>query len=120
MSTDHQQYSIHNQAEFIKKYADDHNMEILYTYDDAGRSGLTLEGRHAMQKLLSDVINKNITIEAVLFYDVSRFGRFQQPDEAAYHSFVLNMHGVELIFCADPIPMKEFPLEGSVILNIKE
>lgn len=119
MSTDHQQYSIHNQAEFIKKYADDHNMEILYTYDDAGRSGLTLEGRHAMQKLLSDVINKNITIEAVLFYDVSRFGRFQQPDEAAYHSFVLNMHGVELIFCADPIPMKEFPLEGSVILNIK-
>lgn len=119
MSTDHQQHSIHNQREYIKKYADDHNMDIVYTYDDAAKSGLTIEGRHAMQQLLSDVIDGTINIEAVLFYDVSRFGRFQDPDEAAYHSYLLNMHGVQLIFCAEHIPTKEFPLEGSVILNIK-
>ena len=36
MSTDHQQYSLHNQSEYIKNYAEKNNMEIAYTYDDAG------------------------------------------------------------------------------------
>ena len=36
MSTDHQQYSLHNQSEYIKDYAEKNNMEIAYTYDDAG------------------------------------------------------------------------------------
>ena len=35
MSTDHQQYSLHNQSEYIKDYAEKNNMEIAYTYDDA-------------------------------------------------------------------------------------
>ncbi|EOS8564889.1 TPA: recombinase family protein, partial [Escherichia coli] len=39
MSTDHQQYSLHNQSEYIKDYAEKNNMEIAYTYDDAGKSG---------------------------------------------------------------------------------
>lgn len=119
MSTDHQQYSIHNQAEFIKNYAEKNNMEIVHTYNDAGKSGVTIEGRHALKQLLSDVINTKIDIKAILFYDVSRFGRFQEMDEAAYYSYLFNMHGVELIFCAEPIPTKDFPLESSVILNIK-
>ena len=33
MSTDHQQYSLHNQSEYIKDYAEKNNMEIAYTYD---------------------------------------------------------------------------------------
>ncbi len=28
MSTDHQQYSLHNQSEYIKDYAEKNNMEI--------------------------------------------------------------------------------------------
>jgi len=36
MSTNLQEFSLDNQAQFIKKYADDNNMEILHTYDDAG------------------------------------------------------------------------------------
>ncbi|MGQ7189232.1 recombinase family protein, partial [Escherichia sp. HC-CC] len=33
MSTDHQQYSLHNQSEYIKDYAEKNNMEIAYAYD---------------------------------------------------------------------------------------
>ena len=119
MSTDHQQYSLHNQSEYIKNYAEKHNMEIAYTYDDAGKSGVSIVGRHSLQQLLSDVEQKKINIQAVLFYDVSRFGRFQNSDEAAYYSFLFEKNGVDLIYCSEPIPTKDFPLESSVILNIK-
>ncbi|MBL5899307.1 recombinase family protein [Lelliottia amnigena] len=119
MSTDHQQYSLHNQSEYIKNYAEKNNMEIAYTYDDAGKSGVSIVGRHSLQQLLSDVEQKKINIQAVLFYDVSRFGRFQNSDEAAYYSFLFERNGVDLIYCSEPIPTKEFPLESSVILNIK-
>ncbi|XQL46747.1 recombinase family protein [Escherichia coli] len=119
MSTDHQQYSLHNQSEYIKDYAEKNNMEIAYTYDDAGKSGVSIIGRHSLQQLLSDVEQKKIDIQAVLFYDVSRFGRFQNSDEAAYYSFLFERNGVNLIYCSEPIPTKDFPLESSVILNIK-
>lgn len=119
MSTDHQQYSLHNQSEYIKDYAEKNNMEIAYTYDDAGKSGVSIIGRHSLQQLLSDVEQKKIDIQAVLFYDVSRFGRFQNSDEAAYYSFPFERNGVDLIYCSEPIPTKDFPLESSVILNIK-
>ena len=119
MSTDHQQYSLHNQSEYIKDYAEKNNMEIAYTYDDAGKSGVSIVGRHSLQQLLSDVEQKKIDIQAVLFYDVSRFGRFQNSDEAAYYSFLFERNGVDLIYCSEPIPTKDFTLESSVILNIK-
>ena len=119
MSTDHQQYSLHNQSEYIKDYAEKNNMEIAYTYDDAGKSGVSIVGRHSLQQLLSDVEQKKIDIQAVLFYAVSRFGRFQNSDEAAYYSFLFERNGVDLIYCSEPIPTKDFPLESSVILNIK-
>ncbi|MDQ2232188.1 recombinase family protein [Citrobacter portucalensis] len=119
MSTDHQQYSLHNQSEYIKDYAEKNNMEIAYTYDDAGKSGVSIVGRHSLQQLLSDVEQRKIDIQAVLFYDVSRFGRFQNSDEAAYYSFLFERNGVDLIYCSEPIPTKDFPLESSVILNIK-
>lgn len=119
MSTDHQQYSLHNQSEYIKDYAEKNNMEIVYTYNDAGKSGVSIIGRHSLQQLLSDVEQKKINIQAVLFYDVSRFGRFQNSDEAAYYSFLFERNGVDLIYCSEPIPTKDFPLESSVILNIK-
>jgi Resolvase, N terminal domain len=45
MSTEHQQYSIANQSDVIRQYAQDHKMRIVRTYDDAGKSGLTRRKR---------------------------------------------------------------------------
>ena len=104
MSTDHQQFSIDNQAEFIQKYAEDHNMQIIHTYDDEGKSGLSTIGRNNFNRLIEDVVTKRIKIEAVLVYDVSRFGRFQDNDEAGHYSYLLKYHGVKVIYCAENLP----------------
>jgi DNA invertase Pin-like site-specific DNA recombinase len=45
MSTEHQQYSPENQLDIIRRYAADHNMEIVQVYSDHGRSGLNIAGR---------------------------------------------------------------------------
>jgi DNA invertase Pin-like site-specific DNA recombinase len=42
MSKEQQQYSLVNQADAIKRYADEHGVEIVRTYSDAGNSGLLL------------------------------------------------------------------------------
>ena len=55
MSTEHQQYSTNNQADKILEYAQRRNIEIVRTYADEGKSGLSLGGRASLQKLLADV-----------------------------------------------------------------
>ena len=42
MSTEHQQYSTHNQSEAIEKYAARRNLLIVKRFVDHGKSGLTL------------------------------------------------------------------------------
>lgn len=42
MSTDQQQYSLDNQSDTIRRYAEQSNMRIVRTYKDAGKTGLTL------------------------------------------------------------------------------
>jgi DNA invertase Pin-like site-specific DNA recombinase len=55
MSTDLHQHSIDNQSDAIALYAAQRGLTIVRTYEDAGRSGLGLDGRIALQNLLSDV-----------------------------------------------------------------
>ena len=52
MSTEHQQYSTENQLDAIRVYAAAHELEIVRVYTDAGKSGLSLDGREALQQLL--------------------------------------------------------------------
>ena len=85
MSTEHQQYSTNNQADKILEYAQRRNIEIVRTYADEGKSGLSLGGRASLQKLLADVEAGLADFSLVLVYDVSRWGRFQDADEAAYY-----------------------------------
>jgi len=45
MSTERQQYSTQNQADKIQEYADHRGMEIVRTYADDGKSGLSIGGQ---------------------------------------------------------------------------
>ena len=83
MSTDQQQYSLLNQAAAITKYAGIRGFTVVKTYEDAGRSGLVLRERPGLQALLADVVSHKLTYKAILVYDVSRWGRFQDSDESA-------------------------------------
>ena len=55
MSTDHQQYSIENQAVVIGAYAEARGLTIVRTYRDDGESGLRLRNRAGLRQLLDDV-----------------------------------------------------------------
>ena len=72
MSTDHQKYSTDNQKDVIAAYAAPHDLTIVQTYEDEGRSGLRLEGRDALKRLINDVRNRRADYSVVLVYDVSR------------------------------------------------
>ena len=80
MSTEHQRYSTENQAVVIAKYAKDHGMIVVRTFADDGKSGLNLEGRAGLLQMLSEIQDGRADFGAVLVYDVSRWGRFQDAD----------------------------------------
>src|SRR5262245_5193010 len=77
MSTEHQQYSTDNQTATIRRYAEQRGFRIVRTYADEGKSGLTVGGRPALQRLLNDIESGRADFQALLVYDVSRLGRWQ-------------------------------------------
>ena len=113
MSTEHQQYSTANQSIAILKYAADHHMDIVRTYADHGKSGLDLSARDGLQSLLRDALAPGADFRAVLVYDVSRWGRFQNPDESASYEYQLHLAGIPVHYCAEP-----FENDGSLATAI--
>jgi DNA invertase Pin-like site-specific DNA recombinase len=104
MSTEHQQYSLDNQIEAICRYATQHQMEVVKTYSDAGKSGLTLRNRPALKQLLDDVEGGETSYSAILVYDISRWGRFQDADESAYYEYRCRRANVAVHYCAEQFP----------------
>lgn len=100
MSTEHQKYSIDNQKDVIAAWATLNGYEIVRTYEDRGKSGLALKNRPGLQQLLADV-TAGPAFEAILVYDVSRWGRFQNSDEAAHYEFVCTEAGIPVHYCAE-------------------
>jgi DNA invertase Pin-like site-specific DNA recombinase len=101
MSTDQQRYSLDNQADAIAKYAKTRGFVVVKTYSDAAKSGLRLKNRAGLKQLLQDVVQHNGEFRAVLVYDVSRWGRFQDTDEAAHYEYLCKSSGVPVHYCAE-------------------
>ncbi|MHA7063081.1 recombinase family protein [Azospirillum argentinense] len=101
MSTEHQKYSTENQADAIRQYAARHGLEIIRTYADEGKSGLAIDGRNGLKRLIDDVQNGRAHYSVILAYDVSRWGRFQDADESAYYEYVCKRAGVRVEYCAE-------------------
>jgi DNA invertase Pin-like site-specific DNA recombinase len=102
MSDEAQQYSIENQQAAIREYAASHGFEVVKTYADPGRSGVTAKHRPALAQLLKDVVKGEPGFNAILVYDVSRWGRFTNADEAAHYEFLCADSGIPLHYCAEP------------------
>lgn len=102
MSTDYQQYSTLNQKAAIAAYAEVRTIEIVATYEDAGKSGLTISGRPALRQLIADVVGGQDRFSTILVYDVSRWGRFQDADESAHLEYLCRLGGVRIEYCAEP------------------
>lgn len=118
MSTEHQRYSIEGQSAALREFADANGMVIVRTYSDAGKSGLRLHKREALQQLLVDVQSPDRDFAAVLVFDVSRWGRFQDVDESAYYEFLCRRSGVRVLYCAEHFADDSSPL-SAVVKSIK-
>jgi DNA invertase Pin-like site-specific DNA recombinase len=118
MSTEHQQYSTENQADAIREYAALHGYEIVRTYVDKGKSGLRVEGREALRRLLDDVQSARADFAAILVYDVSRWGRFQDSDESAYYEHTCKRAGIHVEYCAEQFENNGSPI-STIIKGVK-
>lgn len=113
MSTEHQQYSTINQVAKIREYAAQRGIEIVKTYADEGKSGLTIGGRQSLQNLIRDVESGSADYNMILVYDVSRWGRFQDADESAYYEYICRRSGIQVTYCAE-----QFENDGSPVSTI--
>jgi DNA invertase Pin-like site-specific DNA recombinase len=113
MSTEHQKYSTENQAETIRQYAAARAIDIVKTYADEGKSGLSIDGRDALKRLIGDVEGGRANFETILVYDVSRWGRFQDADEGAYYEHICKRARITVHYCAE-----QFENDGSPVSTI--
>ena len=67
-------YSLYGQKIMLKQFAEREGMEIINIYEDAGKSGKSIEGRPAFQQMILDIQN-GLSINYVIVYKLSRFGR---------------------------------------------
>lgn len=101
VSTERQEYSLDCQSAKIANYAQENGFEVCHTYCDEAKSGLEIKRRPGLSQLLQDVVGGKQSYKAVLVYDVSRWGRFQDPDEAAHYEFLCKAAGVRVHYCAE-------------------
>jgi DNA invertase Pin-like site-specific DNA recombinase len=118
MSTDHQKYSTENQEQAIRDYALHHNIDIVKTYTDGGKSGLSFSGREGLKALIGDVETKTDEFSIILVLDVTRWGRFQDADESAYYEFICRRAGFEVHYVAEQFS-NDGSLQSNLMKNIK-
>lgn len=113
MSTEHQQYSIENQTAAMEAYALRRQMEIVKTYTDGGKSGLSFIGRDGLQSLIADVQAGTTEYNVILVLDITRWGRFQDADEGAYYEFICRRAGFDVRYVAE-----QFENDGSMASTV--
>jgi len=118
MSTEDQKYSIPSQQAAIRHYAAEHGFTVCRTYADPGKSGLLIKRRKGLAALLKDVVTGTTNYQAILVYDVSRWGRFQNPDESAHYDFICANAGVPVHYCAEPFS-NDGSMQSSLMKAIK-
>jgi DNA invertase Pin-like site-specific DNA recombinase len=101
MSTEHQQYSIENQSAAIALYAAAHNLGVVRSFVDGGKTGVTIKRRLGLQELLRIVEAGMADFVELLVYDVSRWGRFPDNDEGAHYEYLCKRAGVSVHYCAE-------------------
>lgn len=106
-------YSLEGQKNSLKRFADREEMEVVGIYEDAGKSGKSIEGRPAFKKMLSDIKN-GLEIEYILVYKLSRFGR-NAADILNSLEFVQS-YGINLICIEEGIDSSQ--TSGKLLISV--
>ena len=94
-------YSLDAQRARMKAYADFNDYEIVGEYEDAGKSGKSIEGRLQFRQMMEDVKSGKDNIAYVLVFKLSRFGR--NAADVLSTLQVMQDFGVNLICVEDGI-----------------
>lgn len=115
-STDKQEQSVGDQLTAISTYAKEHGYTIVGSpFADDGRSGIEAESRPAFMRMMKLIESGESDFEFILCFDVSRWGRFLNPNEAAHWEYVCNRAGIKVVYTHSP-----FGLENSLPNNISK
>ena len=98
---DKQENSVEIQKEQTEKFAQKYDIEIIHYEKDEGKSGLLgPEGRPGFKRLFEEWIENKTAMhfDFIFVYDVSRWGRFQDPDQAGYYERICRMNGKKVVY----------------------
>ncbi len=117
---DKQENSVAIQREHAQRFAKKHKIEIIHEEADEGVYGLSAD-RPAFQKLLNDWVlsDQSPPFEYILVYDVSRWGRFQNPDQAAMYQYQCTARGKQVVFIDDGMPQEGHALITNLQTAVK-
>ena len=94
-------YSLDAQKARMKAFADYNDYEIVGTYEDAGKSGKSIEGRMEFNRMMEDIKSGKDGVSYVLVFKLSRFGRNAADVLSALQ--IMQDFGVNLICVEDGI-----------------
>lgn len=94
-------YSLDAQKARMKAFADFNDYEIAGEYEDAGKSGKSIEGRVEFSRMMDDIKSGKDGVSYVLVFKLSRFGR--NAADVLSTLQVMQDFGVNLICVEDGI-----------------
>ena len=94
-------YSLDAQKSRMKAYAEFNDYEIVGEYEDAGKSGKSIEGRIQFNQMMEDIKSGKDGVSYVLVFKLSRFGR--NAADVLSTLQVMQDFGVNLICVEDGI-----------------
>ncbi len=116
---DKQENSVPIQRGHTHNFTNAHFVEIIHEEADEGESGLSAD-RPAFKRLFKDWIeNPNAPeFDYVFVYDVSRWGRFQDQDEAAHYEYLCKRHGKKVVYVSQGFPKEDEQLISTLQTSI--
>lgn len=94
-------YSLDAQKSRMKAYTEFNDYEIVGEYEDAGKSGKSIEGRVEFNRMMEDIKSGKDGVSYVLVFKLSRFGR--NAADVLSTLQVMQDFGVNLICVEDGI-----------------
>jgi len=97
-STRAQEKSIPEQRAEILRYAEREGYEVVEWFEDAGVSGSVFKERVGFNRMVDACRRRSSRLDAVLVWDKSRFGRPENPKEAAHYEYMIEQAGKRIVY----------------------
>lgn len=106
-------FSLEGQNSRITRFGEREEMICVGEYEDAGKSGKSIEGRPDFKRMLADIEN-GLEVDYVLVYKLSRFGR--NAADILNSLALIQSYGVELICVEEGIDSSQ--TSGKLLISV--